>query len=127
MRYRDLYELTMVSLDLDFLKGRAFVEKVVARSEHVEAEAGASSATTSAKRLMLGSVNKELRAERDGDLSVHAWVQDNRRAVGCVLSAAQPVKRWHQNQNKEWRDSDRSQQWLKLQTGAEQFLAMCVR
>ena len=65
--------------------------------EHVEAEAGDSSAKTSEKRLKLDDRSIKSCAQNAMAISMKMLgSEDNRRAVGCALSAAQRVKRWYQ-------------------------------
>ena len=53
--------------------------------------------------------------------------EDNIREFGCVLVAAQPVRRGHQHQKKELRDVDRNRQWLTLQKERSSIWLACVR
>ena len=96
--YLDLWERTTLALDMDFLRGRQFVNKILVRVK--DSDDPEHSASTSVKKLRIE--DRTLRAASHNAVAVSVMMlgeDTNRRLVGMFLAGGSEVKRWHGEQN----------------------------
>lgn len=106
----ELFERCFLALELDFLAGRKFVDKLIVKQQ------GCSSITegsTDPRKLQVD--DRALRACCHNAVTISDVALDDmhhRRVVDMVLVAQQPLAEYHTSQNRRLRDVKETRQWL---------------
>ena len=111
----DAFERTTVALELDFLKGRGFNERIRLKMGATEeiAEGGCSTST----KLVTAEMRSLRSCAANAVVISVSLLSDtqNRRVVNSFLSAASVIKEWHGHQNKVLRSGLAAREWLVQQ------------
>lgn len=114
----DAFERVYTCLELDMMKGRQFMQRLVLRSGPAE-EVG-ETGSTNPKKLTIES--RSLKSCCQNSLVVSALVlsdPSNKRLTEMVVASTTPVMTWHTHQNRTLRSVDGSESWLKSQIAGE--------
>lgn len=98
--WADAFERVFTALEMDFLCGRAFLEKIKAQVGPTEAttEGGQS---TSSKRITMD--DRSILGSCKNAVAVSVWLlsnPNNERLIRMITTVAAPLKTWHEHQNK---------------------------
>lgn len=111
----ELFERTFLSLELDFLAGQRFVDKLTVKGKE---DASLSGGTTDPRRLQVD--DRALRGICSNAVAVSVLTLDDfshRRVVDIILTAQRPLDAFHTEQNRVLRDVGGTRRWLLQQIG----------
>ena len=120
--YADLWERTTMGLDLDFMKGKKFTQKLMLKGAASSHDEGGES--TSAKRLSLDcKVLKQLAPNMVAVSVTLLESEDNRRCVGTFRCICMRIAKWERSANKRLRGSQANRDWLVEQIAERGYMA----